>query len=60
MATEKFDAETRKWFVRHIGAETTVQQCEKCGLYYKPILGHKCKAKESSLLFADMEEIIDA
>ena len=46
MATEQFDTETRKWFVRHIGAETTVQQCEKCGLWYKPILGHKCKAKK--------------
>ena len=51
MATEKsdrghFDSETRKWFLRNIGAETTVQQCEECGLYYKPILGHKCRRKK--------------
>lgn len=40
-----FDAETRKWFQNHIGAQTTVMCCEKCGLWYKPILGHKCKKK---------------
>lgn len=40
-----FDAETRKWFRNHITAQTTVMQCEKCGLWYKPILGHKCKMK---------------
>lgn len=42
----QFDAETRKWFRKHIGAQSTVEQCEKCGLWYKPILGHKCKKKE--------------
>jgi hypothetical protein len=41
----RFDDATRKWFVKHIGAQTTVTQCEKCGLWYKPILGHKCKMK---------------
>lgn len=40
-----FDAETRKWFQNHIGAQTTVMRCECCGLYFKPILGHKCKKK---------------
>ena len=46
MANEKFDAETRKWFVRNPWAETTVVKCEKCGLAYKPILGHKCRRKK--------------
>lgn len=41
----RYDAETRKWFERHLGAQTTVTYCEKCGLWYKPILGHKCKKK---------------
>ena len=40
-----YDAETRKWFKEHPFAQTTVTCCEKCGLYYKPILGHKCKVK---------------
>lgn len=50
MAKEKtervqFDAATRKWVKAHPFAQTTVMQCEKCGLYFKPILGHKCKVK---------------
>lgn len=28
-----------------IGQQTTVCQCEKCGLFYKPSLGHKCKKR---------------
>ena len=38
-----FDAETRKWFDRNPGAQTTVCQCLVCYKYYKPTLGHKCK-----------------
>lgn len=40
-----YDAETQKWFreIGHWNAETTVCKCEKCGLFYKPQLGHKCK-----------------
>lgn len=41
----KFDADTRKWFDDHPGAQTTVMCCEKCGLWYKPDFGHKCKKK---------------
>lgn len=41
----KFDAATRKWFSTRPGAQTTVMCCEKCGLWYKPMLGHKCKVK---------------
>lgn len=41
----RFDEETRKWFRNNLGAQTTVMCCEKCGLWYKPILGHKCKKK---------------
>ena len=40
-----FDAETRKWFDRHPDAQTTVCQCPRCCLFYKPSLGHKCKAE---------------
>lgn len=40
-----YDAATNKWFREHPFAQTTVTQCELCGLYYKPILGHKCKKK---------------
>ncbi len=39
----KNDAILEKWFREHPDAETTVMQCPVCGLYYKPILGHKCK-----------------
>ena len=42
----RFDAKTQKWFRNHIGTQSTVAQCEKCGLWYKPSLGHKCKKKE--------------
>lgn len=41
-----YDKKTIEWLSNHPGAETTVSKCPKCGLYYKPILGHKCK-KES-------------
>jgi hypothetical protein len=41
----QFDAETRKWFRNRMGVQTTVECCEKCGLWYKPMLGHKCKVK---------------
>lgn len=41
----KMDAATTKWFRSHIGAQTTVMKCERCGLYFKPSLGHKCKVK---------------
>lgn len=55
MAAEKsmkvsFDAETKKWFEQHPFAQTTVMQCERCGLYFKPSLGHKlgdCKVKKN-------------
>ena len=37
----RFDPETRKWFKKNWSAQTTVMRCERCGLYYKPSLGHK-------------------
>ena len=40
-----FDKETREWFVSRPYTETTVMQCQVCGLWYKPSLGHKCKGK---------------
>lgn len=42
----KYDKATKTWFNSHIGQQTTVCRCEKCGLFYKPSLEHKCKAKE--------------
>ena len=39
------DKATDEWFKRHPGARTTVTQCKKCGLWYKPILGHKCETE---------------
>lgn len=42
-----YDTATKKWFARHIGKQTTVIMCDKCGLFYKPSLGHKCKEMES-------------
>ena len=43
VANVKYDAATSRWFADHPFQETTVACCEKCGLYYKPELGHKCK-----------------
>lgn len=46
----RFDPETEKWFEKNRGAQTTVMKCERCGLYFKPILGHKaanCKVRIS-------------
>lgn len=41
----KIDKTTKEWLENHFGAQTTVCKCEKCGLYYKSILGHECKEK---------------
>ena len=39
-----FDKETKKWFIgKPWGTQTTVCRCNKCGLFYKPSLGHKCE-----------------
>lgn len=38
-----YDIATTKWFQNNPDAETTVMQCEHCGLFYKPSLGHVCK-----------------
>ena len=42
----KYDEPTKKWFRKHIGQQTTVCKCDKCNLFYKPSLGHKCKGVE--------------
>lgn len=42
----KYDNATKKWFDAHPCSETTVAKCEDCGLFYKPILGHKCKKQK--------------
>ena len=43
----KYDANTSRWFKKQIyggiTCQTTVCQCDKCNLLYKPSLGHKCK-----------------
>lgn len=47
MPKVNYDKETKKWFNNHFGQQTTVCLCDKCGLFYKPSLGHKCKEMES-------------
>ena len=42
----KFDSKTKAWFDRNHLSETTVMKCEKCGRYYKPVLGHKCRSED--------------
>lgn len=37
-----YDENTKKYLDNHIGQQTTVCMCNKCGLFYKPSLGHKC------------------
>ena len=49
--TIKYDSATQKWFdnlpiVDRFTIQTTVMQCEKCGLYYKPSLDHTCKKRK--------------
>ena len=46
--TVKYDKATREWFKNHIDSQTTVACCDKCGLFYKPSLGHKCKVKSNT------------
>lgn len=48
MERVRFDAATKEWFRNRIEMQTTVCKCEKCGLHYKPSLGHKCKGKKRS------------
>ena len=43
-----FDALTSKWMRAHPMTETTVVKCECCGLFYKPMLGHKCKKSDTA------------
>lgn len=44
----EMDAATKNWFRnRPVWEVTTVQKCEKCGLFYKPELGHKCKGEQN-------------
>lgn len=63
-----YDSRTEKWFRSHPGMETTVMRCDKCGLHYKPILGHACRKhdtksaeqkKAGAMLFASLEDAID-
>ena len=45
----KFDNQTRKWvYGKPYGTETTVVKCEKCKLYYKPMLGHICRKERKN------------
>lgn len=38
----KFDKETQRWLEKNLAQQTTVMKCEKCGLLFKPSLGHNC------------------
>ena len=44
----RYDYATDKWFKQHRYCESTVMQCEDCGLFYKPSLGHKCKMRKDA------------
>ena len=46
--TVKYDKDTEEWFKNHKGSQITVAYCDKCGLFYKTSLGHKCKVKSDS------------
>lgn len=37
------DPETAAWCMRTDAEEINLTYCYKCGMYYKPELGHKCK-----------------
>lgn len=41
----KFDRATQRWFDLNPDAVTTVRRCDKCGLWYKTGIRHKCKEK---------------
>lgn len=41
----QFDKLTSRWMSAHPGQPTTVVQCSRCGLYYKPFLGHLCTGR---------------
>lgn len=38
----QMDKTTKEWFKKNRGSCTTVTQCPKCKLWYKPDLGHDC------------------
>ena len=40
--SSNFDKRIERWFKEHPYAETTVMTCDRCGLSYKPSLGHDC------------------
>ena len=51
--TVRLDSKTRKWcdelpLADRLVIQTTVMQCDGCGLYYKPSLGHRCKKSGKS------------
>lgn len=44
----KYDATTTEWFRTRPDVQTTVMQCGECGLWYKPLLGHKCAKRNDA------------
>lgn len=44
----RYDEATAEWFRSRKDIQTTVCKCDKCGLHYKPSLGHKCKVKKKN------------
>lgn len=44
-----YDSKINAWMRKHLGMQTTVCKCEKCGLLYKPSLGHECKVKQKQI-----------
>lgn len=48
MSNTIYDEGTKTWFSKNIENQTTVCKCDKCGLFYKQSLGHKCKKEGKS------------
>ena len=58
MSNEKqkieLDATTKAWFEQQPKRTvTTLLKCEKCGLFYKPSLGHKCEELKMYVEYRD-------
>ena len=49
-----YDKSTSEWFRKNKEREITVCRCERCGLFYKPSLGHECKIHDDTC--EDFEE----
>lgn len=40
-----YDKATKKYMLEHPMAKIMLVQCEKCGLFYRALLGYECQKK---------------